>query len=77
MFKELISIVNGRLVTSSKANALIRSWRKTVMFDQYVKLFNISWIEPWMVEALAMIAGALILAFVICKAMECLNGDRS
>ena len=47
------------------------------MFDQYVKLFNISWIEPWMVEALAMIAGALILAFVICKAMECLNGDKS
>jgi hypothetical protein len=35
------------------------------MFDQYVKLFNISWIEPWMVEAMAMIAGALILAFVV------------
>lgn len=47
------------------------------MFDQYVKLFNTSWIEPWMVEALAMIAGALILVIVICKAMDCLNSDRS
>jgi len=47
------------------------------MFDQYVKLFNTSWIEPWMVEALAMIAAALIVVLVICKAMDCLNGDRS
>ena len=46
------------------------------MFDQYVKLFNINWIELWMVEALAMIAGALILTIVICKAMECLNGEN-
>ena len=48
-----------------------------MIFDQYTKLFSTDWIEPWMVEALAMIAGALILAFVICKAMDCLNGDRS
>jgi hypothetical protein len=47
-----------------------------VIFEQYVKLFNISWIEPWMVEALAMIAGALVLAFVICKANDCFNGDQ-
>ena len=47
------------------------------MFDQYVKLFNTSWIEPWMVEALAMIVGALIVAIVVCKAMDCLNGDNS
>jgi len=46
------------------------------MFDQYVKLFNTSWIESWMVEALATMLGALILAIVICKAIECLNGDR-
>ena len=46
------------------------------MLDQYVKLFNMSWIEPWMVEALAMIAGALILAIVVCKATDCFNGDR-
>ena len=46
------------------------------MFDQYVKLFNISWIETWMVEALAIIGGALILALIVCKAMDGLNGDR-
>ena len=46
------------------------------MFDQYVKLFNISWIEPWMVEALASMFGALILVFVVCKAMDFLNGDQ-
>ena len=45
-------------------------------FDQYVKLFNLSWVEPWLVEAVAMIIGALILAIVICKAMDGLNGDR-
>ena len=47
------------------------------MLDQYVKLFNISWIESWMVEALAVIAGALIVVLVICKAMEFLNRDNS
>lgn len=47
------------------------------MLDQYVKLFNTSWIEPWIVEAMVMIAGALLLVIVICKAMDCLNGDRS
>jgi hypothetical protein len=46
------------------------------MFEQYVKLFHLNWIEPWMVEALAMIAGALILSIVICKAMDCFNGDQ-
>jgi hypothetical protein len=46
------------------------------MFDQYVKLFNISWIEPWMVEAMAMIAGAFLLVFVICKAIDCFNGNN-
>jgi hypothetical protein len=47
------------------------------MLDQYVKLFNISWIEPWMVEALAMIAGALMVAFIICKANDCFfNRDQ-
>ena len=47
-----------------------------MIFDQYVKLFNFSWVEPWLVEALAMIIGALILAIVICKAMDGLNEDR-
>jgi hypothetical protein len=46
-----------------------------MIFDQYIKLFNTDWIKPWMVEALAMIAGALILVFVICKAIDCFNGE--
>ena len=47
------------------------------MFDQYVKLFHLTWIEPWMVEAMAMIVGALILVFMICKALDCFNGESS
>jgi hypothetical protein len=46
------------------------------MFDQYVKLFNTSWIEPWLVEALAMIVGALLLVFMICKAIDCFNKEN-
>lgn len=45
------------------------------MFDQYVKLFNIAWIEPWMVEALAIVIGGFILMLIVCKAMHCLNGE--
>ena len=45
------------------------------MFDQYVKLFNIAWIEPWMIEALAIVFGGLLLSFVVCKAMDCINGE--
>lgn len=45
------------------------------MTDQYVKLFNISWIEPWMVEALAIIGGALVLGFIVAKSMDCFNGE--
>ena len=46
------------------------------MVDYYVKLFNTSWIEPWMVEAIAIIAGALLLGVVVGKTMDFLNGDR-
>ncbi len=46
------------------------------MFDQYLKLFRLDWIEHWMVEAVAMMVGGLVLGLVVCKAMECLNGDR-
>ena len=45
------------------------------MFDQYVKLFNIGWIESWMVEALVIVFGGLLLMFIVCKAMDCLNGQ--
>lgn len=47
------------------------------MLDQYVKLFNISWVEPWMIEALVIMAGALLLGLVVGKTMDFLNGDRS
>jgi hypothetical protein len=46
------------------------------MFDQYVKLFHLDWIEPWMVEAMAIIVGSLLLVFMICKALDCFNGDQ-
>jgi hypothetical protein len=46
------------------------------VFDQYVKLFDISWIDPWIVEALVIIFGALLLGLVIGKAMDFLNGDQ-
>ena len=45
------------------------------MLDQYVKLFNISWIEPWMIEALAIVIGGLLLMFIVCKAIDCMNGE--
>jgi hypothetical protein len=46
------------------------------MVDYYVRLFNTNWIELWMVEALAIIAGALLLGVVVGKTMDFLNGDR-
>jgi hypothetical protein len=46
------------------------------MLDHYVKLFNISWIEPWMVEAITIIAGALLLGLLVGKTMDFLNGDQ-
>ena len=46
------------------------------MFDQYVKLFDIGWIEPWMVEALAIMFGALLLVLVVGKIMDFLNGNQ-
>jgi hypothetical protein len=38
------------------------------MFDHYVKLFDIlPTIENWLVEALIMVFGGFILAYIICK----------
>jgi hypothetical protein len=47
------------------------------MFDQYVKLFNISWIDLWMVEAVAMIVGSFLLIFVVCKVVDSFNGEST
>jgi hypothetical protein len=46
------------------------------MLDQYVKLFHLDWIEPWMVEALAIMFGALMVGLVVGKTMDFLNGDQ-
>jgi hypothetical protein len=45
------------------------------MFDQYVKLFHLDWITPWMVEAVVIIAGALLAVLIVCKVMDGLNGE--
>jgi hypothetical protein len=46
------------------------------MFDQYVKLFHLDWIEPWIVEALVIMFGALLLGLVVGKTMDILNGNQ-
>jgi hypothetical protein len=46
------------------------------VFDQYVKLFHLDWLQPWMVEALAIMFGALLLGLVVGKTMDFLNGDQ-
>lgn len=45
------------------------------MFDQYVKLFNIDWFDAWLIEALAIIAGAFVLVLIISKVMETFNRE--
>jgi hypothetical protein len=42
------------------------------MFDQYI-----DWVEPWIVKALAIMFGSLLLVWIIGKVMDFLNGDRS
>jgi len=46
------------------------------MSDQYIKLFSTDWIEPWMVEALAIMVGSLLLVWVVGKIMDFLNGSQ-
>lgn len=46
------------------------------MFEQYVKLFRLDWIEPWLVEALAITFGALIAVALVVKFIESTNGDQ-
>jgi hypothetical protein len=33
--------------------------------------------QTWMVEAMAMIVGSLLLVFMICKALDCFNGESN
>jgi hypothetical protein len=44
--------------------------------DNYVKLFDLSWVDPWLVEALAVIALALILAMIISRLAVWFNGEN-
>jgi hypothetical protein len=50
------------------------------MFEQYVKLFQINWIDTWidtwMVEAVMIISGALLVILIVCKVMDDLNGKN-
>jgi len=45
------------------------------MFDHYVKLFHLGWIEPWLVEALAIMALALLFAMIISRLAMWFNGE--
>jgi hypothetical protein len=47
-----------------------------MMFEQYVKLFHLGWIEAWMIEAVAIVCGGFLLSWVVCKALDCFNGDQ-
>jgi hypothetical protein len=44
--------------------------------DNYVKLFDLSWMDPWLAEALIIIGAALLLGLVLCKVASCINGDN-
>ena len=44
--------------------------------NYYTKLFDLEWVQAWMIEAMFTIFGALLLGYVICKTMDCLNGDQ-
>jgi len=44
--------------------------------ENYAKLFDLSWIEPWLIEALAIMALALLFAMIISRLVGFLNGDQ-
>jgi hypothetical protein len=43
------------------------------MFEHYIKLFHLEWMETWMVEAVITMVGALVLALVLAKFVDCLD----
>lgn len=47
-----------------------------MMLEQYARLFTLDWIEVWMVEAVAITSGALILGLIVVKSMDFFNGDQ-
>ena len=46
------------------------------MFEQYISMFHLSWIEPWLAEALIIMASALVLGLVLCKVADCMNEEN-
>jgi len=47
------------------------------MFDQYVKMFDlVPWIDAWLIEAVGIIFGALLVGYVVIKAVTRFNGDE-
>jgi hypothetical protein len=47
------------------------------MFDQYVKMFDlVPWIDAWLIEAVTVIFGALLIGYVVAKAVTKINGDE-
>jgi hypothetical protein len=47
------------------------------MFDQYVKMFDlVSWQDAWLIEAVTVIFGALLVGYIVTKAVSRFNGDE-
>jgi hypothetical protein len=44
--------------------------------EHYAKLFDLSWVEPWLVEALVVIALALLLAMILSRLCVWFNGEN-
>jgi hypothetical protein len=44
--------------------------------DQYAKLFDLSWIEPWLIEALIVMALGLLLAMILSRLATWFNGEN-
>ena len=47
------------------------------MLEQYVKMFDlVPWIDAWLIEALGIIFGALLVGYIVIKAVTGFNGDE-
>lgn len=44
--------------------------------SEYIKLFNLDWIGPWLVEAMSIIGGSLVLGVVVAKIINLLNEEN-
>jgi hypothetical protein len=47
------------------------------MFEQYVKMFDlVPWIDAWLIEAVIIIIGALLVGYIVTKTVTRFNGDE-